>query len=123
MRAKFVRGKDVKGKLGLGLVSLNLDLHNFDLDENAYDESGMIYPDYSSPDTRRFMEILKEAGVNWEITSGFEEFPVWMRITGNRDGVAKVLASYLDEDLEKVRNGLYNWDGKNESELWDNLEY
>lgn len=122
MRAKFVRGKDVKGTLGLGLVSLNLDLHNFDLDENAYDETRMIYPDYSSPDTRRFMEILKEAGVNWEITSGFED-PVWMRITGNRDGVAKVFASYLDEDLEKVRDGLYNWDGNNESELWDNLGY
>ena len=112
MRAKFVRGKDPKAALGLGPVTVTLDYHNFYMDEDDPTK-----PDMSEEDTVYALEQLKDSGLQYE----FEQTdwgPVEVTLTGPRDKMAPFVAEYLDEDVDMIRDAMYQWDGKNERDFW-----
>ena len=117
MRAKFVRGQEnIPSKLGLGLVTIELDYHNFRFDEDTGE------PDMSDEDTAYSVEQLEESGLQYE----FKESnwgPVLVTLTGSRDKMAPFVAEYLEEPVDMIRDGMYQWDGKDEHDFWKLIGY
>ena len=116
MRAKFVRGSEnIPGKLGLGLVTVELDYHNFYLDDDGN-------PDMDSEDTVYALKELEDSGLQYEFKQS-SWGPVEVTLTGTRDKMAPFVAEYLDEPVDKIRDGMYQWDGKKEGDFWKIIGY
>lgn len=122
MRAKkiyeninFERGRDPKSAMGLGMVEIELDYHNFILDDDGN-------PDIEDEDTAYALKELQDSGLEYSLEKS-NWGPILVRLRGYRDQLASLIASYLDEPVGEVRNAFQQWDGVDETELWNLMGY
>jgi hypothetical protein len=106
------RGADPKTKMGLGLVTIELYYHKM-----LMDEDDPTKPDMEDEDTAYAVEQLEESGLQYKFTPT-KHGSIIVTLKGSRDQMGPFVAEYLDDDVEDIKDAMYQWDGREEGDFW-----
>ena len=119
---EFERGMDPKSKMGLGFVTLELQFMPVLYDDEAWEE-GIYQFDMEDPETSQIVQDFKDIGIKYEIIPDLlNDDQPFIKFTGTREQMAKVLEIYRGEPAESFLPILRKWDGKSDREFGEMIE-